>query len=70
MLGPPAKREAVWVARAEGKLSEGRACGLIERDRASWRYGRQEQMRSWLSGSQFVARALVAGRFGVEFRRR
>lgn len=38
MVGPQAGREAVRVARAEGRLSERRACGLIGVDRASARY--------------------------------
>jgi putative transposase len=38
VVGPRAKREAVPVARKEGKLSERRACGLIGMNRGSWRY--------------------------------
>lgn len=48
MVGPRAEREAVRVARAEGKLSERRACGLIGMNRGSWRYqrkGRNEALR-------------------------
>lgn len=48
MVGPRAEREAVRVAREEGKLSERRACGLIGMNRGSWRYqrkGRNEALR-------------------------
>lgn len=43
MVGPRAEREAVRVARAEGHLSERRACGLIGMNRGSWRYQQQER---------------------------
>lgn len=43
MVGLRTEREAVWVAREEGKLSERRACGLIGMSRGSWRYQRKER---------------------------
>ena len=43
MVGPQAEREAVRVAREEGKLSERRACGLIGMNRGSWRYQQKER---------------------------
>ena len=43
MVGPRAEREAVRVAREEGKLSERRACGLIGMNRGSWRYQQKER---------------------------
>ena len=43
MVGPQAEREAVRVAREEGKLSERRACGLMGMNRGSWRYQRKER---------------------------
>jgi len=43
VVGPQAEREAVRVAREEGKLSERRACGLIGMNRGSWRYQQKER---------------------------
>ena len=43
MVGPRAEREAVRVAREEGRLSERRACGLIGMNRGSGRYQRRER---------------------------
>ncbi len=43
MVSPPAKREAVRVAREEGRRSERRACGLIGMHRGSWRYRPRER---------------------------
>ena len=43
MVGPQAEREAVRVVREEGRLSERRACGLMGRNRGSWRYQRKER---------------------------
>ena len=43
MVGPRAEREAVRVAREEGKRSERRACELIGMNRGSWRYQRKER---------------------------
>jgi putative transposase len=43
VVGPRAEREAVRVARKEGKLSERRACELIGMNRGSWRYQRKER---------------------------
>ena len=43
MVSPPAKREAVRVAREEGRLSERRACGLLRMHRGSCRYRRRER---------------------------
>lgn len=43
MVSPRAEREAVRVAREEGRLSERRACGLIGMNRGSWRYQRKER---------------------------
>jgi putative transposase len=43
VVGPRAEREAVRVAREEGKLSERRACWLIGMNRGSWRYQRRER---------------------------
>lgn len=42
-MSPPAKREAVRVACAEGHLSERRACGLLRMHRGSCRYRRRER---------------------------
>jgi hypothetical protein len=38
VVGPQAEREAVRVAREEGKLSERRSCGLMRMNRGSWQY--------------------------------
>jgi len=43
VVSPPAKREAVQVAREEAKLSERRACGLLGMHRGSCRYRRRER---------------------------
>jgi len=43
VVSPRAEREAVRVAREEGKLSERRACWLIGMNRGSWRYQRKER---------------------------
>lgn len=43
MVGPQAGREAVRVAREQAELSERRACGLLERNRASVRYHAQRR---------------------------
>jgi putative transposase len=43
VVGPQAEREAVRVAREEGRLSERRACGLMGMNRGSWRYQRKER---------------------------
>jgi len=43
VVSPRAEREAVRVAREEGRLSERRACGLIGMNRGSWRYQRKER---------------------------
>ena len=43
MVGPRAERDAVRVAREEGRLSERRACGLIGMNRGSWRYQQKER---------------------------
>ena len=48
MVGPRAEREAVGVAREEGRLSERRACGLIGMNRGSWRYQRQDRKEAAL----------------------
>jgi putative transposase len=42
VVSPPAKREAVRVAREEARLSERRACGLLRMHRGSCRYRRRE----------------------------
>ena len=41
MVGPPAKREAVQVAREQAGVSERRACGLVQIQRATARYRRR-----------------------------
>ncbi len=41
-MSPPAKREAVQIAREEARLSERRACGLLGMHRGSCRYRRRE----------------------------
>jgi putative transposase len=41
VVGPPAKREAVQVAREQAGVSERRACGLVEVQRATARYCRR-----------------------------
>jgi len=43
VVGPQAEREAVRVAREEGRLSERRACCLIGMNRGSWRYQPKER---------------------------
>jgi putative transposase len=43
VVSPPAKREAVRVAREEARLSERRACGLLRMHRGSCRYRRRER---------------------------
>jgi putative transposase len=43
VVGPPAKRVAVRVAREEGKLSERRVCGLLGMNRGSWRCRRKKR---------------------------
>jgi putative transposase len=43
VISPPAKREAVRVAREEARLSERRACGLLQMHRGSCRYRRRER---------------------------
>ncbi len=40
-MSPPAKREAVQIARQEARLSERRACGLLGMHRGSCRYRRR-----------------------------
>jgi putative transposase len=48
VVGPQAEREAVRVAREEGRLSERRACGLMGMNRGSWRYQRKERNEATL----------------------
>jgi putative transposase len=43
VVSPPAKREAVRVAREEGRLSERHACGLLRMHRGSCRYRPRER---------------------------
>lgn len=66
MVGPLAKREAVRVAREEGKLSERRACGLLRMHRGSYRYRRKERNDAALRGR---LRELAAERPRFGYRR-
>jgi len=63
VVGPRAAREAVRVAREEGKLSERRACGLIGMSRGSWRYRKKERDETALR-KRLLALAAERPRFG------
>ncbi len=66
MVGPQAEREAVRVAREDGKISERRACGLMEIERASVRYTKRERDDGKLRGA---LRELAAARLRFGYRR-
>jgi len=63
VVGPRAEREAVRVARAEGQLSERRACELIGMNRGSCRYRRKERNEAALR-SRLLELAGERPRFG------